>query len=245
MSRRPLAGKRRLVDSRGDDLERPLQAFAAARAGSATSTRGRGWGCALILRGFLTVSGKAAIMRGLRLTPQGRRAARSGGTQPRTRNVKRSANEAAAGSALRCVQARGFAWRAQGIDRAGQAPTARGSARGRELRTPSGPDRVVDSGRGRRAGTTGDHGVDRGHGAACSASAAWVCSISRSSNRRRCCLRATRPISSHLDEVSEHEVVLANAPLDPVALVEDELLLTLPFAPRHEASCGPASVAAR
>lgn len=49
----------------------------------------------------------------------------------------------------------------------------------------------------------------------------------------------------HLDEVSEHEVVLANAPLDPVALVEDELLLTLPFAPRHEAGCGPASVAAR
>ena len=43
-----------------------------------------------------------------------------------------------------------------------------------------------------------------------------------------------------LDEISEHEVVLANAPLDPVALVEDELLLTLPFAPRHEASCGPA-----
>jgi uncharacterized protein len=47
----------------------------------------------------------------------------------------------------------------------------------------------------------------------------------------------------HLDEVSEHEVVLANAPLDPVALVEDELLLTLPFAPRHETSCGPPSLA--
>ena len=49
----------------------------------------------------------------------------------------------------------------------------------------------------------------------------------------------------HLDEVSEHEVVLANAPLDPVALVEDELLLTLPFAPRHEANCDPASAVAR
>jgi uncharacterized protein len=49
----------------------------------------------------------------------------------------------------------------------------------------------------------------------------------------------------HLDEISEHEVVLANAPLDPVTLVEDELLLTLPFAPRHEASCEPASVPAR
>ncbi|HVF65674.1 MAG TPA: YceD family protein [Casimicrobiaceae bacterium] len=40
----------------------------------------------------------------------------------------------------------------------------------------------------------------------------------------------------HLDEVSEHEVVLANAKLDALALVEDELLLSLPFAPRH-ASC--------
>lgn len=48
-----------------------------------------------------------------------------------------------------------------------------------------------------------------------------------------------------LDEISEHEVVLANAPLDPVTLVEDELLLTLPFAPRHEASCEPASAPAR
>jgi len=43
----------------------------------------------------------------------------------------------------------------------------------------------------------------------------------------------------HLDEISEREVVLANAPLDPRTLVEDELLLTLPFAPRHEADCAP------
>lgn len=42
----------------------------------------------------------------------------------------------------------------------------------------------------------------------------------------------------HLDDVSGHEVVLASGPLDPVALVEDELLLTLPFAPRHETGCG-------
>jgi uncharacterized protein len=49
----------------------------------------------------------------------------------------------------------------------------------------------------------------------------------------------------HLDEASEHEVVLADGPLDPVALVEDELLLTLPFAPRHEASCDAASAVAR
>jgi len=40
-----------------------------------------------------------------------------------------------------------------------------------------------------------------------------------------------------LDDASEHEVVLASGPLDPVALVEDELLLTLPFAPRHDTSC--------
>ena len=31
-----------------------------------------------------------------------------------------------------------------------------------------------------------------------------------------------------------HEVILAAAPLDPLTLVEDELLLTLPFAPRCE-----------
>jgi len=43
----------------------------------------------------------------------------------------------------------------------------------------------------------------------------------------------------HLDEISDNEVVLANAPLDPRVLVEDELLLTLPFAPRHEADCAP------
>lgn len=46
-----------------------------------------------------------------------------------------------------------------------------------------------------------------------------------------------------LDDASEHEVVLANAPLDAVALVEDELLLTLPFAPRHETDCEQAGVA--
>jgi uncharacterized protein len=40
-----------------------------------------------------------------------------------------------------------------------------------------------------------------------------------------------------LDEASEHEVVAAREPLDPAVLVEDELLLTLPFAPRHEDEC--------
>jgi uncharacterized protein len=39
-------------------------------------------------------------------------------------------------------------------------------------------------------------------------------------------------------EDHEHEVVLADAPLDPLTLVEDELLLTLPFVPRcPEATC--------
>jgi uncharacterized protein len=40
-----------------------------------------------------------------------------------------------------------------------------------------------------------------------------------------------------LDEASGHEVVAAREPLDPRALVEDELLLGLPFAPRHEGEC--------
>ena len=37
-----------------------------------------------------------------------------------------------------------------------------------------------------------------------------------------------------LDADSENEVVLAKAALDPLTLVEDELTLSLPFAPRHE-----------
>lgn len=40
-----------------------------------------------------------------------------------------------------------------------------------------------------------------------------------------------------LDADSELEVALADRPLDPLALVEDELLLTLPYAPRHEDRC--------
>ncbi|HLX31049.1 MAG TPA: DUF177 domain-containing protein [Casimicrobiaceae bacterium] len=41
-----------------------------------------------------------------------------------------------------------------------------------------------------------------------------------------------------LDAVSSLEVVHASGPTDPLALVEDELLLTLPFAPRHpEGAC--------
>ncbi|HET9765140.1 MAG TPA: YceD family protein [Casimicrobiaceae bacterium] len=36
-----------------------------------------------------------------------------------------------------------------------------------------------------------------------------------------------------LDADSRLEVVLADGPVDPLALVEDELVLALPFAPRH------------
>ncbi|MGA8031341.1 MAG: DUF177 domain-containing protein [Casimicrobiaceae bacterium] len=36
-----------------------------------------------------------------------------------------------------------------------------------------------------------------------------------------------------LDAESGSEVVLAGSPIDPLGLVEDELVLALPFAPRH------------
>lgn len=43
-----------------------------------------------------------------------------------------------------------------------------------------------------------------------------------------------------LDEASEQEVLLAAAPLEPAELVEDELVLTIPFVARHaEGSCPP------
>ena len=43
-----------------------------------------------------------------------------------------------------------------------------------------------------------------------------------------------------LDATSDDEVLVADHPLDAVALVEDELLLTLPFAPMHEpGTCRP------
>ena len=41
-----------------------------------------------------------------------------------------------------------------------------------------------------------------------------------------------------LDGDSDAEVVLAGKPVEPLALVEDELVLALPFAPRHpEGAC--------
>jgi len=50
--------------------------------------------------------------------------------------------------------------------------------------------------------------------------------------------RDERELARLDEEDHEHEVLLADAPLDPVTLVEDELLLTLPFPPRcPEAQC--------
>ena len=47
-----------------------------------------------------------------------------------------------------------------------------------------------------------------------------------------------------LDAEDEHEVILAAAPLDAATLAEDELLLTLPFAPRCErVECAQSAVA--
>jgi DUF177 domain-containing protein len=45
---------------------------------------------------------------------------------------------------------------------------------------------------------------------------------------------------ARLDADSDDEVVLAAAPLDPAQLVEDELVLALPYAPRHaDGECEP------
>ena len=45
-------------------------------------------------------------------------------------------------------------------------------------------------------------------------------------------------------DAEEAEVLLAAAPLDAMTLVEDEILLWLPFAPRHPEGQCPAEVAA-
>jgi len=47
--------------------------------------------------------------------------------------------------------------------------------------------------------------------------------------------------ADELDASSDHEVVIADHPLVAVALVEDELLLTLPYAPMHDSDCGEGS----
>lgn len=47
--------------------------------------------------------------------------------------------------------------------------------------------------------------------------------------------------ADELDASSDHEVVVADRALDAVRLVEDELLLTLPYAPMHESDCGQGS----
>jgi len=47
--------------------------------------------------------------------------------------------------------------------------------------------------------------------------------------------------ADELDATSDHEVVIADHPLDAVGLVEDELLLTLPYAPMHDSDCSEGS----
>jgi len=49
---------------------------------------------------------------------------------------------------------------------------------------------------------------------------------------------------AQLDEGDEHEVLLADAPLDALELVEDELLLAMPYAPRHSDAESASCVAA-
>jgi DUF177 domain-containing protein len=44
--------------------------------------------------------------------------------------------------------------------------------------------------------------------------------------------------ADELDASTDREVLVADHPLDAVELVEDELLLTLPYAPMHESDCG-------
>lgn len=50
-------------------------------------------------------------------------------------------------------------------------------------------------------------------------------------------LARTEQEMARLDSDSELEVTLAEGPLFAQTLVEDELLLTLPYAPRHEGQC--------
>ncbi len=43
--------------------------------------------------------------------------------------------------------------------------------------------------------------------------------------------------ADELDASCDHEVVIADHPLDAAGLVEEELLLTLPYAPMHDTEC--------
>ena len=71
---------------------------------------------------------------------------------------------------------------------------------------------------------------------ACRSSASAACRRSRGRSRsaRCCCWRATSRARAARRRRASDEVILADAPLDPLTLVEDELLLALPFAPRCE-----------
>lgn len=65
--------------------------------------------------------------------------------------------------------------------------------------------------------------------------------------RRLVLLASSEAALEALDAGTDAEVVLAGVPLDPLELVEDELVLALPFAPRHadNACAVPADAAAR
>lgn len=63
----------------------------------------------------------------------------------------------------------------------------------------------------------------------------------RLDQRSELLLAREEPELARLD-AEEREVVLAAAPLDAVALIEDELLLSLPYAPMHpDSACGKTS----
>jgi uncharacterized protein len=53
------------------------------------------------------------------------------------------------------------------------------------------------------------------------------------------------PELAALDAGSNLEVVQAHGPIDPLALVEDELVLALPFAPRHPDGAGACTITTR
>ena len=55
------------------------------------------------------------------------------------------------------------------------------------------------------------------------------------SHRTVAVLAKSEADADNLDAHSEDEVLVVDHPLDPTALIEDELLLTLPYAPMHEA----------
>ena len=65
-----------------------------------------------------------------------------------------------------------------------------------------------------------------------------ACALATCTRRTVAVLARSEKEADELDASSDHEVVVADHPLEAVELVEDELLLTLPYAPMHESDCG-------